>query len=170
MSEDNLRASGGLRPQHQTYKQQKCFIAFSQSAAWRDDLMGACQEVLRRPVFDLTLDYAGRNFDPDVTLREKALELIANARYGIYDLSYWQDELGAWHMPRNVFIELGMAIALNRPTLLLRHANNKDLEVPEYLKSMGGLLLEFSGETTLKAALSKRLPLWLEASPERDWW
>ncbi len=96
MSREKLQLSGGLSPQHQTYKHQKCFVGFSQSAIWCDDLISACQEILCQPEFNLIIDYAGKNFDPDVTLREKALELIANARYGIYDLSYWQDEQGTW--------------------------------------------------------------------------
>jgi len=160
----------GLSPQYHTYERQKCFIAYTEQAEWSDDLLSVCQEVLSRPEFNLEPDYARKHFYPDVPLRQKALELIANARYGIYDLSYWRDEEGEWHLPCNVFIELGMAIALNRPTLLLRHANNRELELPDCLKSVSGHILRFSGETTLKRALLKRLPQWVNAPPERDWW
>lgn len=170
MSRRESNNAGGLRPQYQTYKRQKCFIAYSKQAEWSDDLLSACQEILCRPEFDLQPDYMEKHFDPDIPLRQKALELIANARYGIYDMSYWRNEKGEWQMPRNVFIELGMAIALNRPTLLLRHANNRGLELPKCLKGLGGHILEFSGETTLKRTLEERLPQWVNAPPERDWW
>jgi len=170
MNSEESQGTSKLIPLYPTYERQKCFIAYTEQAPWSDDLLSACQEVLSRPEFNLEPDYARKHFDPDVPLRQKALELIANARYGIYDLSYWQDEKGEWQMPRNVFTELGMAIALNRPTLLLRHASNRELELPECLKSASGHILEFSGETTLKRVLEKRLPQWVNASPERDWW
>ena len=170
MNGDKPQDTGGLSSQYQTYERQKCFIAYTERTDWSDDLLSACQEVLCRPEFNLESDYAGKHFDPDVPLRQKALELIANARYGIYDLSYWQDKEGKWQIPSNVFIELGMAIALNRPILLLRHANNRELELPDCLKSVSGHILRFSGETTLKRALLKRLPQWVNAPPERDWW
>jgi len=170
MNSEEFQGTSRLIPQYQTYKRQKCFIAYTEQAPWSDDLLSACQEVLSRPEFNLEPDYARRHFDPDVPLRQKALELVANARYGIYDLSYWRDERGEWQMPRNVFIELGMAIALNRPTLLLRHASNRELELPECLKSVSRHILEFSGYTTLKRALKGELPRWVNAPPERDWW
>jgi len=170
MSAEKPQDTGGLSPQYQTYECQKCFVAYTEQTQWSDDLLSACQEVLSRPEFSLEPDYARRHFYPDVPLRQKALELIANARYGIYDLSYWRDVKCEWQMPCNVFIELGMAIALNRPTLLLRHASNRELGSPACLKSVSGHILEFSGETTLKRALEERLPQWVDAPPERDWW
>jgi DNA-binding response OmpR family regulator len=170
MSGEKPQVTGGLSPQYHTYERQKCFIAYTEQAEWSDDLLSACQEVLSRPEFNLEPDYARKHFYPDVPLCQKALELIANARYGIYDLSYWRDEEGEWHLPCNVFIELGMAIALNRPTLLLRHANNRELDLPACLKSVSGHILEFSGQTTLKCVLQGRLPQWVNAPPERDWW
>jgi hypothetical protein len=170
MNSEEFQGTSKLIPQYQTYERQKCFIAYTEQALWSDDLLSACQEILSRPEFNLEPDYARKHFDPDIPLRQKVLELIANARYGIYDLSYWRDERGEWQMPRNVFIELGMAIALNRPTLLLRHASNREVELPECLKSVSGHILEFSGETTLKRALKQNLPQWVKAPPERDWW
>lgn len=170
VSEEKPLETSGLTPRYRTYEHQKCFLAYTEQAPWSTDLLSACEETLSQPEFNLELDYASKHFDPSVTLRQKALELIANARYGIYDLSYWQDEDGKWQMPRNVFIELGMAIALNRPTLLVRHPGNGELEIPECLKSLGGRILEFSGQTTLKGALETRLPHWLDERPERDWW
>lgn len=170
MSEDGTRAGTGLVPRYQEYKHQKCFIAYSGRAERVEDLLSACRQVLTRPEFDLELDSASGNFDPDVPLRQKTLELIANARYGIYDLSHWRDEHGRWHPPNNVYIELGMAVALNRPALLLRHAGAPEFELPECLKGMGGHVLEYGGETTLMKELERRLPQWLDAPPERDWW
>jgi GAF domain-containing protein len=159
-----------LTPQYQNYKRQKCFIAYSEQAPWAPDLLSACDEVLRRPGFDLELDHACQHFEPDITLREKALGLIANARYGIYDLSYWQDDKGNWQMPRNVFIELGMAIGLNRPMLLLRHTSNRELELPGCLQSLADHILEYGGDVSLKLRLAERLPQWVNSSPEKDWW
>lgn len=164
-------ATGGLRPQYQTYTRQKCFIAYSEQAHWAVDLLSACEEVLSQPEYNLEADYARKHFAADVPLRQKALELIANARYGIYDLSFWrQDERSPWQMPRNVMIELGIAIALNRPILLLRHASNRDLPLPKGLQGMSDQILEFSGPTTLKKVLAEHLPKWINTPPETAWW
>ncbi len=172
MSQAQSADSGGLVPKYQNYQRQKCFIAYTKQTEWAEDLLSACEEVVSKPEFNLELDYVGKRFTPDdVTLREKALELIANARYGIYDLSYWwDDQEGKWKMPGNVFIELGIAIALNRPTLLLRHANNQELELPECLKGLKNKILEFSGFYSLKKALNKNLQQWISQYPEKSWW
>ncbi len=169
MLQDESHENKGLSLKSLMDKRQKCFIGYTESAPWSDDLISVCNEILTLPKFNLEPDYASKHFDPSVTLREKALELIANSRYGIYDLSYRKDQQGNWHLPHNVFIELGIAIALNRPTLLLRHANNKHIELPECLKSASGLILEFSGATTLKKELNDHLDEWLVSPPERDW-
>jgi len=168
MSEDNLRPTNLM--QYRSYERQKCFVAFSKATTWNEDLLIACEEVLSRPEFNLELDYASKSFAPDVSLQEKALKLIANARYGIYDLSCWEDERGEWQLPRNVYIELGMAIALNRPTLMLRNECNRHLKLPDCLETMSGLILEFRGATTLKQTLETRLPQWLKAPPDAGWW
>ncbi len=171
MSEEILPNEGGLQPHYKKYQRQKCFIGYSEQADWSEDLLSACQEILSRPEFDLEVDYARKYFHPDIPLRQKALDLIANSRYGIYDLSYWYDkEEKQWQMPRNIFIELGMAIALNRPTLLLRYASNRQIELPHCFRSLSGQILEFSGEATLKQVLLESLPQWVKASPKRDWW
>ena len=170
MGHQTSNAFTGIHKHYQSYERQKCFIAFTERVDWAGDLLDACQEVLCRPEFNLEPDYAGRHLILDAPLRQKALELIANARYGIYDLSYWRDEKGSWQVPRNVFIEFGMAIALNRPTLLLRHASNQELDLPECLKSVGEHILVFSGQSTLKHALKERLPQWINALPEQGWW
>jgi hypothetical protein len=169
MSDEARDEIGHLTPQYQYYQRQKCFIAYSERAEWAADLLSACEEVLTRPEFNLEPDHARKHFNSDVPLRQKALELITNARYGIYDLSSWQDENGEWQIPRNVFIEMGMAIALNRPMLLLRHACNQSQELPECLKSISHNMLQFSGYTTLKRVLVERLPQWIQAPPEQDW-
>jgi hypothetical protein len=117
--------------------------------------------------------YADDQFEPTKSLRDKVVEMVANARYGIYDLSWWRpDEQSAWKMPHNVLIELGMAIALNRPVLLLRHAENRasGLSLPTCLDSISQRIVEFSGGPTLKHALEERLPQWLDVPPERAWW
>lgn len=170
MNSEEPQYSDSIIPQYRTYQRQKCFIACTQATPWSVELMDACKEILNLPEFNLEADYAGKHFDPDVTLRQKARELIANARYGLYDLSYWKDAQCNWQMPRNVLIELGMAIALNRPTLLLRHVSNRVLELPDCLKSISSHIIEFGGEFTLKNELKRRLPQWLNAPPERDWW
>jgi hypothetical protein len=168
MSEE--ASNGGLNPVHQTYHRQKCFLGYSEQAEWTPDLLGACEEVLRRPEFDLEPDCAVWNFDAEVPLRQKVLELIANARYGIYDVSCWRDAAGVWHLPRNVLIELGMAIALNRPALLLRHLSSPEERLPACLAGLAGHIVCFAGETTLKRELEKRLPQWVQQPPEQSWW
>ncbi|HXD30973.1 MAG TPA: translation initiation factor IF-2 N-terminal domain-containing protein [Pyrinomonadaceae bacterium] len=157
----------GIRSDYLTYKRQKCFVAYTESAPWSPDLLKACAETLE--AFDLEIDYGTKHYDAEVPMHEKARQLIANARCGIYDLSYWPDEKNNWQLPRNVFIELGMAIALNRPALMVRHASNRHLELPDCLKSVSGHIVEWSGDATLEERLSKLLPEWLETSPKEDW-
>ena len=155
----------GLQPEYKTYNRQKCFVGHSHDAKWSEDILAACADVL--PKFGLEPWYAADHFDPTKPLRDKVVQLIANARYGIYDLSSWQDRNGQWHMPRNVLIELGMAIALNRPVLLLRHTSYKKLPLPAYLQGLAPL--EFTGSHTLKKALEKHLPQWFNVPPDREW-
>jgi transcriptional regulator with XRE-family HTH domain len=161
----DMQNTGGLRPEYQIYERQKCFVGHSHEAEWRDDILGACAEVLSR--FGLEPWYAADHFDPTKPLRDKVVELIANARYGIYDLSSWQDRSGEWHLPHNVLIEVGMAIVLNRPALLLRHTSNKVVPLSACLQGVD--MLEFAGETTLKMALEERLLQWFNVPPDRDW-
>lgn len=154
-----------LQIKYRNYDRQKCFVAHSLGAEWSEDLKSACAAIL--PKFNLELWYAADQFDPTQPLRDKVVELIANSRYGIYDISSWQDKQGNWQLPRNVFIELGIAIALNRPTLLLRHSSNKNLPLPACLQSVE--TIEFTGDFTLKKELEKRIPQWLGVPPDRDW-
>ena len=162
---EDIQNIGGLWPEYKIYERQKCFVGHSREAEWRDDILSACAKVL--PKFGLEPWYAADHFDPTKPLRDKVVELIANARYGIYDLSSWQDRSGRWHVPRNVLIELGMAITLNRPALLLRHTSNKTLPLPACLQGVD--FVEFAGETTLKRAMEERLPQWFDVPPDRDW-
>jgi transcription antitermination factor NusG len=167
MTEDSIAV---LQLKYQTYARQKCFIGYSEQAPWAVDLLSACEEVLSH-LYNLEIDYARKHFAVDGTLRQKAFELIANARYGIYDLSFWRrDDRSPWQMPRNVMIELGMAIALNRPILLLRHASNRDLALPEGLQGISNQILEFSGTSTLKKVLAQHIPMWINIPPEKAWW
>src|SRR5205809_1239048 len=78
----NSQPVGGLAPAYETYRRQKCFVGYSERAEWTPDLLAACQEVLAE--HGLELDCATRNFAAAAPLRQKALELVANARYGIY--------------------------------------------------------------------------------------
>ena len=156
---------GGLQTEYTNYDRQKCFVAHSVGAEWSEDLKSACAAIL--PKFNLEPWYAADHFDPTQPLRDKVVELIANSRYGIYDISSWQDLQGNWQLPRNVFIELGIAIALNRPTLLLRHSSNKNRPLPACLQGIE--TVEFAGDFTLKKELEKRLPQWLDVPPDRDW-
>jgi hypothetical protein len=82
----NAQNIGGLRSEYKTYEQQKCFVAHSTEASWRDDLLSACAEVL--PKFNLEPWYASFysedyqpagtvHFDPTKPLRDKVVQLIA---------------------------------------------------------------------------------------------
>ena len=97
-----MQVKGGLRPEYKSYECQKCFVGHSRETEWCDDILSACAEVL--PRFGLEPWYAADHFDPTKPLRDKVVELVANARYGIYDLSSWRDKSGEWHLPRNVFM------------------------------------------------------------------
>src|SRR6266566_8003229 len=171
MNEEESIGTVGLSLEYKSYKRQKCFVGHSYKAPWAVDLVKACDEVL--PSYGLEPWYANDHFDPaKPMLLEKVLELIANTRYGIYDLSYWRkDPRDPWILPRNVFIELGVAIALNRPTFLLRHASNIEagLKLPACLEGVSDVI-SFSGDVTFKEALNERLPQWVNIPPEQDWW
>ncbi|SRR6266487_403500 len=161
----------GLKTQYRHYDHQKCFVGYSHNAPWRDDIISACEETL--PKFGLRPWYADDQFEPTKSLCDKVVEMVANARYGLYDLSWWRpDTQSAWRMPQNVLIEVGMAIALNRPLLLLRHAENRmtGVALPSCLDSIGQHIIEFSGGPTLKRTLEERIPQWLDVPPERAWW
>ena len=160
-----MQNTGSLQPEYQNYECQKCFIGHSVGAEWCEDLQSPCAEVL--PKFNLEPWYAADHFTPTQTLRDKVVELIANSRFGIYDISSWKDKDGNWQLPRNIYIELGIAIALNRPTLLLRHTSNQELQLPTCLQ--GIKLLDFAGDVTLKKALETQLPQWINVPPDRDW-
>lgn len=170
MTSKGSKAFGGLAPQYQGYTRQKCFIAFSKNAPWARDLLNGCRLTLELPEFNLEADYASKHLKTDTPLHEKALELILNSRFGVYDLSWWQDKNGQWQMPRNVYIELGMAIAGNRPTLLVRHANDRGRKLPEILEAFSASVLEFGGVSTLKHALGERLRKWIHIAPDQEWW
>lgn len=163
--EKDSESAGTLQPAYRGYERQACFVAHSHDTDWREDLVQACEEVL--PKFGLQPWYADQHFDPTRPLRTKVVEAIANGRYGIYDISNWQDSAGQWQSPRNVYIELGMAVALNRPTLILRHSSNRSCPLPACLNGLN--ILEFSGATTLTWALEKHLPQWTNVPPDRDW-
>lgn len=159
----------GLHPEYKNYTRQKCFVAHSHDAQWREDLISACDNIL--PQFDLEPWYAAEQVDPTQILLDKVVELIANSRYGIYDLSYWwHKDDKTWKMPCNVFIELGIAIALNRPTLLLSKQQEQKLELPECLKSISEQILPFTGEPSLKRILQEHIPEWIKQPPEKNWW
>ncbi|NEP27568.1 effector-associated domain EAD1-containing protein, partial [Moorena sp. SIO3I6] len=160
-----MQNTGGIHPKYKNYERQKCFIGHSLGAEWCADLQSACDEIL--PKFNLEPWYAADQFTPTQTLREKVVELIANSRFGIYDISSWEDRDGNWQLPRNVYLELGIAIALNRPTLLLRHTSNQELQLPKCLQSIK--ILDFAGIVTLKKALDAQLPQWIDVPPDRDW-
>jgi hypothetical protein len=157
--------SQSIQANYQQYDRQQCFVAHSLGAEWCEDLKSACAAIL--PKFNLEPWYAADRFDPTQPLRDKVVELIANSRYGIYDISSWQDRQGNWQLPRNVFIELGIAIALNRPTLLLRHTSNRSLPLPSCLQGIE--MVEYTGDITLKQELKRRIPQWLDVPPDRDW-
>jgi serine/threonine protein kinase len=171
MINDILRTpTGNLDPLYQRYERQKCFIGYSPAAPWGQDLVETCNEVLAE--FDMDPWYESEHFDPTQSLRDKVIEMIANTRCGIYDISHWRkDNKGEWHLPCNVFIELGIAIALNRPLLMLRHTNNTvaQLRLPECLESVTALV-EFKSLASLKQLLRERLTQWQKTDPQKDWW
>lgn len=159
--------TGSLQSNQEAY--QHCFIGHSQEAPWRPTFAQVCEEVL--PQFGLQPWYADKHYQGSIPLREKVVNMIATTRYGIYDLSYWRkNDRSAWLMPRNVLIELGMAIALNRPMLLLRHGNNREcgLKLPACLEGIE--IGEFSdGKKLLKQTLQARLSSLTQRPPQEDW-
>ncbi len=172
MIDDELRTpSGRLNALYPEYERQKCFVGYSPDTSWHEDLVDACNDVLQE--FDMEPWYATEYFAPTQSLREKVVEMIANTHHGLYDLSCWRkNDKGEWQVPRDVFIELGIAIALNRPLLMLRHSSNSvaELPLPQCLAGLGEQIIEFSGRATLKRKLRERLSQWQQTEPEKDWW
>jgi TIR domain len=155
---------------HQAGDQQKCFIAHSYEAEWHDTLEEVCNDLL--PEYGLQPWYAEHNYDPTTTLRNKVVTMIDVARYGIYDLSYWRpNEHSSWVMPCNVLIELGIAIALNRPTILLRHTESRiaKIELPESIKSVTQISEFTGGDYSLEKALREHLSQLANLPLDQDW-
>jgi hypothetical protein len=155
---------------YQTGDQQKCFIAHSYEAEWHDTIEEVCKDLL--PEYGLEPWYAEHNYDPTTTLRNKVVTMIDAARYGIYDLSYWRpNEHSPWVMPCNVLIELGIAIALNRPTILLRHTESRiaKIELPESIKSVTQISEFTGGDYTLEKALREHLSQLANLPQDQDW-
>ena len=172
MINDELRTppTGKLDPLYQRYERQKCFIAYSPESPQSQDLVDTCKEILDE--FKMDPWYESDHFDPTQPLREKVVEMIANTRCGIYDISLWRkDDKDEWHLPCNVFLELGIAIALNRPLLILRHTENVVAEFPLPPSLEGSAsLVEFKNFTRLEPLLRERLTQWQKSDPYRDWW
>lgn len=155
----------GIRQSYLHFNRQKCFVGHSKDAEWLGDIQSACDMIL--PKFNLEPYYATDHFDPTTPLRDKVVDMIANSRFGIYDISYWRDPSSMWQMPRNVLIELGIAVAINRPTLLARHTSNDKLALPSIFEGLP--FVPFAGETTLAKALDENLQVWAKELPEQDW-
>jgi hypothetical protein len=160
-----MKINLGSLPQYLSYDRQKCFVAYSSGADWSERLKSICDIIL--PKFKLEPWYAANYLDLPHPSCHKITELIANCRYGIYDISSYQDAQGDWHHPRNVFIELGIAIALNRPMLVLRHSSNHNFPFPNCLHGID--VIEFTDSLILKEELAKRFPQWLDIPPDHLW-
>lgn len=171
-----MEVTDELTPKYKNYEKQRCFIAHSYDSPSQEALLATCVEIL--PKFDLEPWYAcyfsdkyqkleDIQYDTKKSPLEKVVDMIANARYGIYDLTMWKDE-STLHQARNVLIELGIAIGLNRPVLLLHYNGRQSLPLPNCFSGVS--TVEFSGSVTLKQELNKRIPGWIEIPPEQDWW
>ena len=162
--------SGEYEAPHQKDESKKSFVAHSYQAEWHDTIEAVCNELL--PEYGLQPWYAEYNYDPTTTLRDKIVSMIDNAPYGIYDLSYWRANEGSpWVMPCNVLIELGIAIALNRPTILLRHVGNRmaEISLPKSIQSVAQKICEFTGDYSLEVVLRKYLSDPAHLSTDYDW-
>lgn len=162
--------SGGHTMPFQENEPQKCFIAHSYEVEWHDTIEGVCNDLL--PEYGLQPWYAEHHYDPTTTLRDKVVTMIDNARYGIYDISYWRtNEHSPWSMPCNVFIELGIAIALNRPIILLRHTENRiaRIELPRSIQSITYISEFTGGDYSLEKALREHLSRLANLPTDYDW-
>jgi TIR domain-containing protein len=162
--------SGGHKAPHHESEPQKCFVAHSHDAEWHDTVEAVCNELL--PEYGLEPWYAEYNYDPTTTLRDKIVSMIDSAPYGIYDLSYWRaNEHSPWIMPCNVLIELGIAIALNRPTLLLRHTGNRvaGIALPKSIQSVTQICEFTGGDYSLENALHEHLSPQASLPKDGDW-
>lgn len=155
---------------YQSHECAKCFMGLSNQTRLFDDVVSTSKKVL--PKFGLEPWYAHSYFDPTKSLQDVVVKIIDSSPYGIYDLSYWQKDTNSeWVMPRNVFIELGMAIALNQPMLLLQEAEsiNPGPKLSKCLDDIRNRILPFTGPTTLKKALEQNLAQLREESSKQEW-
>src|SRR6266566_4953748 len=170
MKDEKAPKSDEISSNERINEMSTCFIGLSEQTRLFDDVINACQEIL--PRFGLKPCYAHDHFDPRKSLQDTVVEMISHADYGIYDLSHWQGKTNdEWIMPRNVFIELGIAIALNRPILLLQDTESikSGPRLPECLEGIRDRILPFSGPYKLKKALERSLPQLVNESPDQDW-
>jgi hypothetical protein len=134
---------------------EKCFLGYSEESPWVEDFVSACKEVLGESPYNLDIRSTGNSPVMDVTTREAFIELIRHAPYGIYDISYQKDKNGNWHIPGNVFIELGIAIAANQKFLCVRNQKHQNYPWPDILQGIDRPIIEFSGFRTLQDALQR---------------
>lgn len=159
-----------LSTSYQTDELQYCFIGHSHHARWRDDLVSACEEIM--PKFGVVPWYADKYLDPTKSLLDTIVDMVAHAHLGIYDLSCWHEgKQGTWAIPRNVLIELGIAIALNRPILLIQHEESRrnGPKLPDCLESLRERILPFTGPYHLKEILAENVPVLLKGPPDSNW-
>ena len=146
-----------------------CFIGHSFTDNWSVDVIEAYEAVFSE--LHLVSSSVANQFAPPKTLCEKVVELIDNAHFGgIYDLSPKEEEPNKGDIPWNVFIELGIAIGLNRRILLFKRTGRQsNFALPEWFGNLNTKLLEIGGAQALKRGLREVLPEWFKEVPEQNW-
>ncbi len=136
----------------------KCFISLSQQTRHYANIIGFCDRVL--PSFDLSPLYAPTFSDEGDSSLNEVINMINNASYGIYDLSYWRKDAESQGLaPGNEFIELGIAMGLNRPVLLLLDSDmmKAGVQLPRGLEDLRDQIVPIAGTSSFKERFKQRL-------------
>jgi hypothetical protein len=134
---------------------EKCYIGYPEHGLLSEQLLLACKEILCENPYNFEINNLDNSLIEERTEQKIVLDLIKDASYGIYDISYQKDESGNWGIPSNTFMKIGMAIAFNQKFLFVRNTKKKDFLLPEILQGLDIPIIEFSGVETLKDGLQR---------------
>lgn len=134
---------------------EKCFIGYFEKSPLNEDLLSTCKELFCESPYNFDLVGLINSSITEVTEREAILDSIKEAAYGVYDISYQKDENGNWHIPGDILIKIGIAIASNQKILLVRDSRKKIFRLPEILQGIDLPIIEFSGGKTLRDGLQR---------------
>lgn len=134
---------------------EKCFVGYYKEGQLTDDILSACRKILCESPYNFDINNVNNPSVKETTEREVTLNLIKEAPYGVYDISYQRNKNSEWYIPGDILIEIGMAIATNQKFILIRDSRKRDFLLPEILQGLDIPIIVFSGIPTLSEGLQR---------------